>query len=163
MPATITTDIRGTEVPVSIDDYGTFQATLAGDTYSDATLSGLRTQLMAAHKAAAAGVEIPFTLLRRNQETDRLEPVTVTATGLHQARVGVVLIRWPGGERDTFAARRSTYVLRQLDDGETEQLRFLLERVEVAKADLAEYTEARTVDLISAVQAATDAKVGSDA
>jgi hypothetical protein len=147
--------IRGAQVPVSVDETGTFLANLAGTVYTSDSLDGLRDKLMNESRKAAAGIAIPFThhydgKIRRG-----------VATGFHASR-RVVLVRWESGQAGDLSGYAGI-VLKPLSAAEEKQLRGLIDAVKTTNDALKAFNMLHQLDVRDAVQRAIAAALNAPA
>jgi hypothetical protein len=159
-----TIDVRGTEIPVFVDDAGLWSCDVGETRLNADSKDGLRTRAMAETARKAVRVSIPFTRYSGNSRTPA---ITGTATGIHQG-TGNVLVRWDSGKADQITdTRSSSYVsegvgfYRPLSDDEVATITRLRQQLRSDQQELSEYVSPRALrhGLVHAVRDAIEAEV----
>jgi hypothetical protein len=147
-----TLDVRGKQVPWTVNDRGIFHAEVDGVHYSDDTLDALRTKLVAATKRKAVKVHVPFVASYKPQ-FGSISLRRAVVAGRHQS-TGNLLIKWESGPSQQHADYHDA--LRDLSDEEFEEGARLLLTLNAADAAWKRFKTAREVNLRRTVDLAIE-------
>lgn len=139
-------NVRGAEIPVSVNTGGTFIAQFNGETISDVLLSSLESRLLDLSRKAAMKISIPFDRVTLDGRVERLH-----ATGIHQGN-GALLYRDAEGkpaQLDRYTARKG-FFLRPLAPAEEKHIVSLRQQMTQLQQAITDFQNAHYIDILRA-------------
>ncbi len=141
----LTITLRGIDYPVSLDEYGTFHATVDEHHLAAAGFRDLRHK---AEELPRRKVSVRFTKLRPDRSL-----VRGTATGMHSDG-RKVLVKWDAGKSEQISYCDRDNIMHPLDQEQETFLTDLLSRQKDISAAISAFTAEHQMDLPAAVQQA---------